>query len=219
MVTSYQEWLRVKKFSNTLNDTTIILIPKKESSLDLRDLRSTSVCNVLYKILVKVLANRFKVLLLGIISSSQFVFVPGKLISDNDMVAFEFIHFMKRKKRSKKWEVALKININKAYDRVDQNFLKLLMLRLGFNSRWVILCVSTVRYFVALNGEEFGPITLKKGLQQGDPLSPFLFILYSEGLTALFHNAERLIHGIRICRWPLLCPIFFLLMIVSSFSK
>lgn len=85
----------------------------------------------------------------------------------------------------------------------------------------IMLCVSVVRYSIALNCEEFGPIVLKRELRQVDPLSPYLFILCFEGLTALFHNAEwrceYMVHEF-VARC-LLYHISFLLMIVSSFLK
>ena len=99
---------------------------------------------------------------------------------------------MKRKNKGKQGDVAFKIDINKAYDKIDWGFLRGIMLKLGFDNRWVdlmMLCVSTVRYNVLVNGREVGPIIPKRGLRQGDPLSPYLFILCAEGLSSLIKRA------------------------------
>jgi hypothetical protein len=98
----------------------------------MKDLRPISLCNVLYKIISKVLANRLKPLLTRYISIEQSAFVEGRSILDNVMVAMETIHHMKSKIKGKVGEVALKIDISKAYDRVDWNYLMNVMIRMGF---------------------------------------------------------------------------------------
>jgi hypothetical protein len=121
-------------------------------------------------IIAKVLANRLKVILDDIISTTQAAFVPGRSITDNVVVGFESIHSMKRK-----GTVALKVDISKAYDRVKWDYLQAIMMRMGFSSDWVqliMLCVSRVTYYACLNGHEVGPIKPFRGLRQGDPLSP-----------------------------------------------
>lgn len=114
-----KKWLDDNAFPVELNNTNQVLIPKKDNVEKLTDVRPIALCNVLYKILAKVLANRLKVILPGIISENQSAFVPGRSITDNVLVAFEMIHFMKRKKGCQDGEVALKLDISKAYDRVS----------------------------------------------------------------------------------------------------
>lgn len=113
------EWLQNLSFPANLNDTTLVLISKKEKVEQLTDLRPIALFNVLYKILAKVLANRLKEVLLGLISEEQSEFILGQDISDNVLVAFELLHFMKRKGRGPEGEVALKLDISKAYDGVN----------------------------------------------------------------------------------------------------
>lgn len=140
-------WLNEKSFPTNLNVTTIVLIPKKEGADSMKNLRPIALCNVLYKIIAKVLSNRLKLLLPGIISKNQSAFVPGRNITDNVLVAFEMIHYMRQKKRGEEGEVALKLDISKAYDRVDWSFLKRQMKQMGFSDKWIkwiILCVSTI---------------------------------------------------------------------------
>jgi hypothetical protein len=102
-------------------------------------------------------------------------------------------------------DLALKIDISKAYDRVDWSFLKGMLERLGFDDkwiRWMMMCVNSVNYSIMLNAERVGPIAPGRGLRQGDPLSPYLFLLVAEGLSALIHEAvgRGKLHGAKICR-------------------
>jgi hypothetical protein len=160
---------------------------------------------VLYKVVSKVLANRLKLVLDKCISDNQSAFVPGRSILDNAMIAIEIVHYMKAKTRGKKADVALKLDISKAYDRIDWDYLRDMLAKMGFSQKWinwVMLCVETVDYSVIVNGHRVGPIVPGRGLRQGDPLSPYLFIICAEGLTALIQKAEAKgeLHGVKICR-------------------
>lgn len=115
------------------NDTTIALIPKVQNPERVKDLRPISLCNVLYKMMSKVLANRLKSVLPDIISPSQSAFIPGRLISDNTLVAYETLHYMRNKRRGNVGYAAVKLDISKAYDRVEWNFLSDMMSKLGFS--------------------------------------------------------------------------------------
>lgn len=121
---SCMNWLKNKEFLEGLNDTNIDLIPKKEYADNMKDLRPIVFCNVLYRIIAKVLSNRIRSILPSIIMKNQSAFVPGRSITDNVLVAFEVLHYMRRKK-SGEGELALKLNVSKAYDRVDWCFFKI----------------------------------------------------------------------------------------------
>jgi len=160
-------------------------------------------CNVLYKLLSKVLENRLKKILHKCIANSQSGFVPGRSIMDNALVAIELVHYMKTKTKGKEKSVVLKLDISKAYDRIDWSYLKDVMSKMGFSEKWIqwiMLCVETVDYSVIMNNEKVGPIIPGRGLRQDDPLSPYLFILYAEGLSALIKNVEnrRDLQGVRV---------------------
>lgn len=130
-------WLDTASFPADLNNTTVVLIPKCDSPKSVRDLRPISLCNVIYKIISKVLCNRLRRVLPELVDESQSAFVSGRLIQDNVLIAFETIHSMKNRRRGKRGHVALKIDISKAYDRVDWRFLDSILRRMGFHEKWV----------------------------------------------------------------------------------
>lgn len=179
------------------------------------DLRPISLCNVRYKIASKVLTNRLKEVINLIISEEQSAFIPGRLISDNILILFEIIHYMKRKTRGKKGWMALKLDMSKAYDRVEWSYIRAMLLKLGFADSITDLfrqCVTTAHYKIAHSGKEFGNIIPHRGLRQGDPLSSYLFLLCMEGLSALIKSYERrgLIKGIRVAKGaPSVSHMFF----------
>ncbi|KAM6569605.1 hypothetical protein CsatB_017590 [Cannabis sativa] len=148
----------------------------------------------IYKVISKVIANRLKLALPNAISTTQSAFLPGRLISDNIMVSFEIMHYLKRKRVGKKDCMALKLDMSKAYDRVGWSFLEAMLLRMGFCRKIVSLimcCVSTVVYNVTYGGKVMGPILPRRGIRQGDPQLPYLFLVCAEGLSSLLQQYER----------------------------
>lgn len=175
------------------NETVVVLIPKVQCPEKLKDLRPISLCTVVYKIISKVLSNRLKTILADIISPNQSAFVLGRLITDNILLAYELTHFIQNKRSSKEGFAAIKLDMSKAYDRVEWDFLRRMMLKMGFAEIWVntaMRCVTSVSYKVKLNGDLTEEITPERGLRQGDPISPYLFLICVEGFSSLLHAAE-----------------------------
>jgi ribonuclease HI len=189
---------------NGWNETTIVLIPKVQNPERVTQFRPISLCNVVYKVISKILANRLKQVLPDLISDNQSAFVPGRLITDNILIAYESIHAIK-KKQGKRGLCAIKLDMHKAYDRVEWIYLRGIMLKMGFHQRWVDIimnCVTSVNYNVRFNGMETEVFTPTRGLRQGDPLSPYLFLLVAEGLSCMLQESENSgkLEGVKVCR-------------------
>ena len=124
------------------------------------------------------------------------------LISDNILVAFETLHSMKNHKSGKTGYMALKLDMSKVYDRVEWPFLEEVMRKLGFNERWITLmmiCVNSVSYAILVNEKPKDLIHPTRGIRQGDPLSPFFFLLCTKGLNSIMDNGDS-IWGFSLCR-------------------
>lgn len=134
---------------------------------------------MIYRVISKMVATRMKSILLVVVGEIQSVFVPERLITDNILVAYENIHCIK-KRAGKQGLPAVKLDMHKAYDHVEWCFLKGVLLKLGFDYRWVNLttaCVRPVTYSVMFNFVETEGLTPTRSLRQGDPLSPYMLIL------------------------------------------
>ena len=123
----------------SINHTFITLIPKVSNPENVSEFRPISLCNVLYKIISKVIANCLKPLLNSIVSEGQSGFIADRLITDNILIAFESLHYMKTQSSRKEGFMALKLDMSKAYDRMKWSFLEKIMLKMGFQDPWVAM--------------------------------------------------------------------------------
>ena len=158
------------------------------------DFRLINLCNVVYKLISKILANKLKPFLPHIINENQSAFTFDRLITDNVIVAFELMHFLNHKSTGKEGFIVAKLDMSKAFNRVEWCFIHGVMERMGFSLRQINLvmeCISSVSYSVLINGVAYGNIKPTRGIRQGDPLSPSLFLLCAEGLSALINEAAR----------------------------
>lgn len=188
-----------------LNETHIRLIPKIQGPKQVADYRPIALCNVYYKIISKLLTRRLQPLLSHLVSENQSAFIPGRAISDNVLITHEVLHFLKTSGAKKSISMAVKTDMSKAFDRVEWKFIEVVLHKLGFHAtwiKWIMQCITTVSYSFLVNGSPRGRVLPQRGIRQGDPLSPYIFILCSEVLSGLCSKAQSsgALLGIRVAR-------------------
>ncbi|XP_050229329.1 uncharacterized protein LOC126678474 [Mercurialis annua] len=178
-----------KPFPPEINKTLITLIPKCDNPDYLKDYRPISLCNVLYKVITKIIANRLKKIMPHIIGPTQTSFVEGRHITDNIILAQEALHTM-RKKKGRKGYMVIKLDLEKAYDRVSWDFLHDTLRDIGipsYLSSVIMSCVSSTSMSILWNGCNLEAFSPSCGIRQGDPISPYLFVLCIERLAQMIN--------------------------------
>jgi hypothetical protein len=178
----------------------MVLIPKQHHSLSFSDFRPISLCNLIYKVISKVISNRIKPFLERCISAEQLGFLKGRRIQDAIGAAHECIHSIKQKNLK---ALVMKLDLKKAFDSIDWEFLRLILHSVGFGEKfilWILSCVTSANFAVLINGEPSSFFKSERGLRQGCPLSPYLFILIMEGLSLLLSKrfTDHHISGLKV---------------------
>lgn len=192
-----QDLLQVVEESRTsgslyhaINSTFIALIPKSDSPAPFDDYGPISFCKCLYKIISKTIANRLRPILSRSIAPQQFSFLESRQIHEAIGLAQEALHSIWSKKLK---AILLKIDLSKAFDRVSWLYLKMILIHLGFPHAyisWIMACITTPSFSILINGSATNFFHSERGLRQGCPLSPLLFLLVMEGLSCLMEAAK-----------------------------
>lgn len=191
-VGAIMEFFSLGSILKQINHTVISLVPKSGHTPHVGDF---SCCNVTYKVIAKILASRLRPILGNIVDHAQAAFVEGRSMIENIHLAQELMRQYNRKRVAPR--CLLKIDLTKAYDSVSWDFLRDVLEGLHFPSRfvsWVMECVTSPTYSVALNGSMHGFLKGRKAIRQGDPLFSFLFVLcieyFSRMLRAIMNDSD-----------------------------
>jgi hypothetical protein len=174
-----------------LNFGTIILLPKKENAVQIQQYRPICLLNVSFKVFTKVGTNRVTGIAESVVQPTQTAFMPGRHILEGVLILHETIHELNRKKMD---GVLFKIDFEKAYDKVNWEFLQQTMRMKGFDPTW---CQWVQRYVekgsvgIRVNDDIGHYFQTKKGLHQGDPLSPILFNIVADMLAIMIQRAKE----------------------------
>ncbi|KAJ0428711.1 putative RNA-directed DNA polymerase [Helianthus annuus] len=187
----FAEFYQKATISKGCTSSFLALIPKCQDPGGLSEFRPISLIGCINKVIAKVLVNRLKGVIHGLISEEQTAFLSGRSILDGPLMLNEIIPWLKR---SKKAGMIFKVDIEKAYDSLNWSFLESIMEQMNFPEiwrRWVMATVTTARASVLVNGSPTQEFDCHRGLRQGDPLSPFLFLFAMEALTGVIKEATR----------------------------
>ncbi|GKV49607.1 hypothetical protein SLEP1_g56348 [Rubroshorea leprosula] len=182
------------KLVGGVNSSFIVLIPKVDNPQKIEEFRPISLVGVMYKVIAKLLAHKLSSILNGVIGENQMAFIGGRQLANSVVIVNETID---EAQKGKKAGFIFKLDFEKAYDKVCWAFLDYMMMRLGFGQKWkgwMTECLKTTEVSVLLNGSTTRQFKMQRGLRQGDPLSPFLFLIIAEGLNGIIKSAIS--HGL-----------------------
>ncbi|TYK00226.1 LINE-1 retrotransposable element ORF2 protein [Cucumis melo var. makuwa] len=177
--------------NKNVNNTYIALIAKKSNCANPKDYRSISLATSLYKIIAKAIANRLKSTLPTSISPNQLAFVKGRQITYAILMANEAVDFWIT---SKTKGYVLKLDIEKAFDKVRWDFIDYMLRVKNYPLKWrswIKACISSIQYSILINGRPRGKILPNRGLRQGDPISPFIFVIAMDYLSRLLTKLQK----------------------------
>ncbi|KAM0042735.1 putative RNA-directed DNA polymerase [Helianthus debilis subsp. tardiflorus] len=178
-------------FSIGCSSSFISLIPKVKDPQGLNDYRPINLVGIYNKAISKVLANRLKSVIGKVISINQSAFIKDRLILDGPLILNEVIAWAKKKRNQ---IFLFKIDFAKAYDIVNWNFVSSIMNQMGFPPKWCLWIhgiLSSARSSVLINGSPTFEFPCHKGMRQGDPISPFIFLIVMEALSSMIRKASR----------------------------
>jgi hypothetical protein len=195
-----------------LNSTFLCLIPKKKNVESFEDYRPISCCNVTYKLISKIIACRLRPILSKVIGDEQFGFLQNRQIHDAVAIAQESLHSVKKKKLKVAF---LKLDLSKAYDRVNWTFLRLVLIQMGMNLKmvnWIMGFLNSASFAVLINGAPSRFFRASRGLRQGCPLSPFLFLIIVDALSRLIKESrsEGLLRGLKVTASEMVSHLLFI---------
>ncbi|GKE10802.1 putative RNA-directed DNA polymerase, eukaryota, reverse transcriptase zinc-binding domain protein, partial [Tanacetum coccineum] len=193
-------FLNSKKMPSGANSSFIALIPKITNPIHIKDYWPISLIGIHYKIIAKILANRLSVVIDKLISQEQTTFIKGRQILDGPLILSELIEWYKKRKKKM---LLFKVDFEKAFDTVSWKYLDFMLHSLGFGltwRSWIKACLESSRTSVLINDGPTSKFNVRRGLRQGDSLSPFLFIIIMEGLHVAISDSTRqgLIRGIGV---------------------
>ncbi|GKC60405.1 RNA-directed DNA polymerase, eukaryota, partial [Tanacetum coccineum] len=196
---------------NGCNSSFITLIPKLPDAKLVKDFRPISLIGSTYKIIAKILANRLVAVLGDIVDEVQSAFIAGRQILDGPFILNEVLQWCTKKKKK---SLIFKVDFEKAYDSVRWDFLDDVLKKFGFGNKWcnwIQCCLKSSRGSILVNGSPTEEFQFFKGLKQGDPLSPFLFILIMESLHLSFQRVidAGLFKGIQLNKEICLSHLFY----------
>ncbi|GJZ72635.1 RNA-directed DNA polymerase, eukaryota, reverse transcriptase zinc-binding domain protein, partial [Tanacetum coccineum] len=181
-----KEFFGTGKMLGEVNATLITLVSKSKTPQKVSDYRPIACCNTIYKIISKILTNRIKSALCKLVSPSQ---CPGRQITDNILLTQELLRGYNWKNGTRR--VALNIDIQKAYDTVNWDFLEKVLNIFKFPTKmisWIMVCVRTAAFTISINNERVGYFKGGRGLRQRDPISHYIFTLVMEVFTLILQK-------------------------------
>ncbi|KAJ0552768.1 putative RNA-directed DNA polymerase [Helianthus annuus] len=188
----FEEFYSHPSLNKCCSSSFIALIPKINDPLRPSDFRPISLIGCINKVISKVLVNRLKKVISKFVSEEQSAFLTGRNIIDGPLMLNEIIAWLKHSKRV---GMIFKVDIHKAYDSLSWNFLHSILLQMGFPIKWcewILAILKSSRASVLVNGSPTLEFDCTRGLRQGDPLSPFLFLIAIEALSGMMRKAAEL---------------------------